>query len=391
VISHIDFAVLADDLVGASFCAARLYERGLRPVVIWEREEGFEHADVVVVDMQTRAREAVTHPDASERAGDWVEWLLDEGCRNFELRVDSLLRGSPSHELRGIHRRLGIDNYLVVAVVAFPDAGRYTLSGVQHCVTQASDQEHEKDVGAHLFPGQDHAVVQMATVQQGWSAILGELIANAQAGGTRFVVDASSNEDLAQIAMAVDRLTAVKPVLTVSSGGWLHRHPVALTPRRGFIVVAATATRTNEVQVTQLLATGQAALLRPHEALNLAHRSQSLRETLIETPTLIVADFNGGPQPGSDPEQVAAAAASLLSAAEAEHSKCDGVVVSGGEVADALARTLEAKHLESEGEVGPLCSISRIEGGPWTGLRLAVKGDGAGSPHGLRNMVAALR
>ena len=99
----LEIGVLTDDLAGALASAARLRVNGLRPRVVWNETDVPATADALVVDMRTRDRAE----DPGRQARRWAAYLRAVGCRRFELRIDSTLRGSPAAELEGMLGGLG--------------------------------------------------------------------------------------------------------------------------------------------------------------------------------------------------------------------------------------------------------------------------------------------
>src|SRR3954468_2574817 len=219
--------VLADDLTGALGSAARLKAGGLDPVVVWRPEDLREPPRAVVVDMRTR--DAPLGPRAT--AARWAERLRELGCECFEQRIDSTLRGAPAEELAGLLEGAGKTDAIVVAVPAFPDAGRVCAGGIQAGV----------DVAERLF-----GRAQVVRPEALRSAI--------EAGATRLVVDGGREKDLLAAAQAVDGLD----VVTVSSGGWLKYHPRA---RGEFVlVVLGSNTELNHRQLARLRERGDVAI-----------------------------------------------------------------------------------------------------------------------------------
>ena len=157
--------VLADDLTGALGSAARLRAGGLEPVVVWRPEDLPREfrPRAAVVDMRTR--DSPAGPRATAAA--WAERLRKMDCTRFEQRIDSTLRGTHAEELAGLLDGADLRDAVVVAVPAWPDAGRSCSGGVQCGV----------EVGPALF-GEPVEVVRPE-----------ELVARVRAGATRLVVD----------------------------------------------------------------------------------------------------------------------------------------------------------------------------------------------------------
>ena len=101
---------------------------GLDPLVVW-RPEDLPRA---VPPARRRGRHAharrAARP-ARDRRARGRERLRALGCERFEQRIDSTLRGAPAEELAGLLEGAGLTDAVVVAVPAFPDAGRVCAGG----------------------------------------------------------------------------------------------------------------------------------------------------------------------------------------------------------------------------------------------------------------------
>jgi D-threonate/D-erythronate kinase len=155
---RIEIGVLADDLTGALASAARLKKRGLLPAIHWRLDGGPPGTDAVVIDMRTRDRGV----DPRAQARHWAGRLRELGCQRFELRTDSTFRGNPAAELDGLIEGAGFADPLVLAVPAFPDAGRITVGGRQ---LVRGGTEH--DVARLLFGDRPASAIGRSEVEAG--------------------------------------------------------------------------------------------------------------------------------------------------------------------------------------------------------------------------------
>jgi D-threonate/D-erythronate kinase len=355
--------VLADDLTGALGSAARLRDGGLETLVVWRAEELPEafRPRAVVVDMRTR--DAPAGPRATALA--WSRRLRELGCARFEQRIDSTLRGAPAEELAGLLEGAGLGDAVVIAVPAFPDAGRVCVGGRQ----RAAGTSREVEVAPALF-GPDASVDVVAP---------GDLADRVRAGdATRFVVDGADDDDLRVAAEAVGALERDGvPVVTSSPGGWLRHHPVAAGTRAEFVlVVLGSNTAGNHRQLDALRDGREAVVVVPAGAGDPAPGS----DPLAAGGATVVVETISGSEPDDerrDPrlaDHAADAAAALLGRAHERGLHCRGVVASGGHMASRLVDALAADCLGVLGEVAPLCPRAMLAGGPWSGLPVVTKG-----------------
>jgi D-threonate/D-erythronate kinase len=342
--------VLADDLTGALGSAARLKAGGLDPVVVWRPEDLREPPRAAVIDMRTR--DSPLGPRAT--AARWAERLRELGCECFEQRMDSTLRGAPAEELAGLLEGAGKTDAIVVAVPAFPDAGRVCAGGIQAGV----------DVAERLF-----GAAQVVRPEALRLAI--------EAGATRLVVDGENERDLLAAAEAVDGLD----VVTVSSGGWLKYHPRA---RGEFVlVVLGSNTELNHRQLARVRERGDVAISADAHAHASGARTRVVQTILGAEPD----DLQRDPRLA---DRAADEAAALLEIAHARGERCRGIVASGGHMASRLVDALGAERLAVSGEVLPLCPRGTVAGGPWSGLSVITKGGLIGDDRTLATLVDEL-
>jgi uncharacterized protein YgbK (DUF1537 family) len=351
--------VLADDLTGALGSAARLKAGGLEPVLVWrpgDLPDGFRPR-AVVVDMRTR--DAPHGPRAT--AAEWAGRLRELGCERYEQRIDSTLRGHPAEELAGLLDGAGLGDAPVVAVPAWPDAGRVCVGGVQRGASR------EIDVAQTLF-GRPAAVVRP------------EGLAPALAGGAdRVVVDGETDADLLAAARAVEALEA--PVVTASPGGWLQYHPLAARADTGFVlVVLGSNTALNHRQARALAQARELTEAGDWDGLAAGGG------TIVVT-TIAGADPDDLRRDPLIADRAADEAAALLGAAHERGLRCRGVVASGGHMASRLVDALGAQRLAVDREVAPLCPRGTVAGGAWSGLAVITKGGLVGADDTLRILV----
>jgi uncharacterized protein YgbK (DUF1537 family) len=328
--------VLADDLTGALASAARLKAGGLDPVVVWRPEDLRDSPRAAVVDMRTR--DAPLGPRRTAAA--WAQRLRELGCERFEQRIDSTLRGAPAEELAGLLEGAELRDAVVVAVPAFPGAGRVCAGGVQQGV----------EVAPALFGDAAAEVVRPEALRE-----------RLAAGVTRLVVDGSSDADLRATAEAVDGLD----VVTASPGGWLKYHP--RSHGEFVLVVLGSNTALNHRQLARLRERGNVAVAADAHAPAAGAQTRVVQTILGAVPD----DLRRDPRLA---DRAADEAAGLLEAAHARGERCRGIVASGGHMASRLVDALGAQRLAVAGEVAPLCPRGTVASGPWSGLAVITKG-----------------
>jgi uncharacterized protein YgbK (DUF1537 family) len=380
-------AVLADDLTGALASASRLRRAGWRPAVRWRAEDLPERADAICVDMRTRDRGV----DRGARVRAWARGLRERDCDRYELRIDSTLRGQPAEELDALVAGADLDAPWLLAVPAFPAAGRVTRAGRQRLEGAAPDAL-DVDVAATVFPGREVRRLTIADVEGDSSAAFEAMDLAAGRGVRHFVADATAEGHLERIA-ALTRVVeaAGVPLVTVSPGAWL-RFLAPPLPDRFALVVVATGSEPTRDQLAVLHDAGAGAGAGlPGPLLPSTPASASAIPVDELAGATVVVETATAAAPHDDLAEAAArAAADLLGRATAAGRACQGVVVSGGHAAACLVDALGAHALAVEGEVAPLCSRATLVGGRFDGLPLVAKGGLVGGPATLVELAAGL-
>lgn len=392
-------AVLADDLTGALASAARLQRRGLRTIV---QKEAPVHeslyAEAVVVNLATRERSGpgvLTLHDPQRTACLAADRLRKLGCRCFELRVDENLRGEPALELDGLLEGAALHDPCVIAVPAHPEAGRLTRRGAQVCFEPATLRGYEQEIASRLFRAQRSEVIALEAVRSEVESLGAYLRSRVGSGARRFIVDADREEDLCLVAQAVAEVQAERDVVTVSSGAWLSYHP-PLVPGQSFVLVAiGSPTDVNDVQLGRLEARPRVKVLTAEDRVNLLDNRSSPAPALFGDHDCVVlaADevADGDHRRVQVASEVAGHVEEILSAARMQAYSCAGVVASGAFTAQRVATALGAALVEPIAEPLPLCPIGALSGGPWAGLRIALKGGLIGGPDALIDLVTYLQ
>jgi uncharacterized protein YgbK (DUF1537 family) len=394
----VEIGVLADDLSGALASAARLRSRGLNPVVHWCREEVPAESDAVVVDMRTRDGGA----EPAREARRWGARLRAIGCRRFELRIDSTLRGATRDELRGMLAGAGLRDPWVLAVPAFPDADRTTVDGIQRVT--GSGGSLEIDVRERIFGVGGSAVIRRDDIESGGERVVAVMHRAARQGTRHFVADATHDLHLSELAGAAGLVEDEgTDLVTASPGAWLRYHPAraSVRPRdrqartvpgpRFVLVVLSSPTEANSAQLDELIAREDPTVLDPARAsAGWSEGDADPTAGVVVVQTIRSADPVTS-EAGGPAEVAASSAASLLDRLRRRGDRCAGVIVSGGHAAACLAEALGARGIEAEEETRPLCGTGTLSGGGWDGLRIVTKGGLVGDPGTLSEIVTSLR
>lgn len=377
-----EVGVLADDLTGALASAAMLRATGLRTVVTWRPGEPPAEAGALVVDMRTRDYGA----DPRERTASWAAHLRAVGAKRIELRIDSTLRGAPALELEGAVAGAGLADPWVLAVPAFPSAGRTVVDGKLHA-PGVRPPVRGWPVAPALFGPAEVTLLALDLVAAGPEAVLATMRSGA---GARFLADGETEEHLRVMAEVARRLADdPRGMVTVSPGAWLRYHR-ASARRRYPLVVLSSPTETNREQLAVLRERYRTAVFPAGELLS-GERAPEWTEPadvlVVETINQLTGDAG---QAWVQSTVAAKAAERLIEDATRHGLTCGGIVVGGGATGSALMDALGVPALDAEAEIAPLCPRSRVTAGRWAGLPVITKGGLVGGPETLSQLVAAL-
>jgi uncharacterized protein YgbK (DUF1537 family) len=333
-----------------------------------------------------RTRDGSREP--AKEASEWGAFLREIGCRRFELRTDSTLRGAAAEELAGLLDALALADPWVLAVPAFPDAGRTTVDGMQR-VPEAG-VAREIDVSDRIFPGSSRSIIRTDHLESGGREAVAFMQAAARRGTRRFIADATNDRHLSAIAGAVSLVEGDgTELVTASPGAWLRYHPAAVPRSRFVLVVLASPTEQNRQQLDELVASTKATVLEPAEG-----RDWSLEghpERGDDASVVVVQTVQGSHEEiGDVAAEAVRSATDLLGRTEREGSRCIGLVVSGGRTAGLLMDVLGARGVRALDEIRPLCGSGQLVGGGWDGLPIITKGGLVGDPSTLRELVESL-
>lgn len=407
LVTHHQFpciGVIADDLTGATVAGSALSAAGLRTVVVsqqdWPapgesspetRADWPAGAEALVVNVGSR--EVAIDPRLSlstvpELVASAVRRLRVLRCPRIELRVDGALRRDYSSDVDAAVSAARLNNPLVLAVPAYPSAGRWTSGGRQVIVVPGA-AERDVLVSSRLFGEHQSQVVTEATVAAGPDAIA-ELVSTASDVTRHFVVDAKNEAHLRDAALAAAILESEFDLLTVSSGGWLRYHPAAASSG-GFVLMAmGLPTPPNETQLRQVLDTCHSRLMLVDEAVGLAMDPAALARCASEVDVMIIK-ATGYAETDSNrliaAQLVADAVQAVLVTTHRYGIRCRGIIGAGAFTAARVAVALGATNILPTNQTAPAVPIGILSGGAWSGLPIAAKGGLVGGASALVEIV----
>lgn len=382
--------VIADDLTGCNATGA-LYSRfGLRAMSISRPEQISRFADstdVLLVNTASRhlpPAQAYAAVRAAVEAGGDVPLIVK--------RVDTTLRGNLGTELDAVLDALAPraqrGRLRVIAVPAFPDAGRVTIGGSQLLDGRPLDRtDVARDPFAPVNESRIKTLLQrqtartigeiaLAEVEQGAESVMAQLCTRTE---DIVVCDATRNEHLRTVARAVAEVSMSRHTqwVVLDSGpfGAAVAAEVELRAANDVpgVVVAIVGSRTPRTR-EQLL----------HSEVNVGARWVDL-DSQRPDPAAAVAELSrlahsGAPVVGvrvtgddGATDEILSSLAAIAARSVAELQPA-GLYASGGEVAACVTSALDADGFAIERQLLPLAVGGRLVGGPHDGLPFATKG-----------------
>jgi D-threonate/D-erythronate kinase len=422
--------VIADDLTGANDTAIQFAKHGMRTFVHWNLQRGLtipDCADVAVLDTETRP---VSAREAYQIAGAAARLLQSAGISRIYKKMDSTLRGNVGAEIRAIADIFRPE--ITVIAPAYPRYGRTTEAGHQ-CVhgrpvsLTETACDPRSPVSQSFLPdlirAQTEAAVELVTsdvVSAGRTAVA-EAIAGCLARGRNWIVfDVVVDRDLRNIAAAAAEYPAV---LWVGSTGLAEMLPEALAlPTRPkmerqagadgpALVIAGSVSASVRAQIDELVSALGSPVIQvdPEQALRnpAAEIAACLAQAraagagnpaamVISSAAAIGSRDRGlaeGLRLGISGTDVGARIARMLGsiAGALAGDGCSGMVLTGGDTAFAVCRTLKVDYLEVIEEVAPGIPMCVSAGHRSGSLRIVTKAGGFGDRNALVKAVRALR
>lgn len=420
-------AILADDLSSCTDCGIQIARNGLQVYVPLKSGEDISSLvgyDVVAIDLASRA----VSPEQAYRLAREAARRIGPHFRSFYKSIDSTLRGNLGAEIDGVMDVIAFD--LAVIAPAYPFYGRTTLNGLHslngqpvHLTEFGSDPQRpvrESDL-LKLFSSQSHRQVghiSLEALRQGKAAVASRMKALCRSGIELVVFDAMTEPDLSRIVKAA--VESGLRVLWVGSTGLAGHISTILTPRPAgegrreiqlgrpisppTLTVSGSASQVTRLQVTQAVALSGASLVRmnPFAALQpgqagqdeiksccallcsvLATGQDAILEVVSDRATVAATQAAGG-QLGLPPLKVSERIVESLAEATrlvVDRIKLAGLVLTGGDTANAVCRGLGAQGILILEEVEPGIPLAQLIG--VRPIRIVTKAGGFGNPNTL--------
>ncbi|WP_246105596.1 four-carbon acid sugar kinase family protein [Sporomusa termitida] len=411
-------AIIADNLIGANDAGVQFRKFGFSTQVV------LNHLDVVgrcagvdVISVNTNSR-TVSAAVAYDRVNQVAAALHKLGFKRFYKKIDSTLRGNIIEELQAMMDALALT--LAVIVPSYPAHGRIVENGYLQLVQEWGGSSVPVPVGyipsiIRCSPSLPVAVIDLNDVRQGEKKIVQKITALHTAGIRVIAIDAVTEVDLRNIAVALCRLPL--PYLAAGSSGLAGSLPIAwkvvnqaiLSARQGTLVVAGTLNQVTAEQITsmldypdtELIPIQAAAIYAGRIAEEQARVMTSIGAALINgrIPVVVIDTLlenrnhtdalSLSVQVQKVGHIVTALLAHIAKETAEQHGLCN-LVISGGGTATSICQTLGITVIDLERELLAGIPIGKAVGGHCDGLHLVTKAGGFGKRNSLRKVLELL-
>lgn len=423
-------AIIADDLTGANDTGIQFVKQGLSTLVVFgsiDFQSLYGEVDVVAVATDSRWS---SPPEAYSRVRAVAAALRALGVSRVYKKIDSTLRGNIGAELDAVMDVF--ESEVAFVVPAFPATGRVTLHGRQLVKDVPLDQtEMALDPVSPVTESHIPTIISEQTqrqighvaldrVDQGVSALRDLLEEKTKAGDQIIVVDAVTQDHLSVIAGSIASLN--RPCVVAGSAGLAAELPQALKmtvlhsssalkrSHQGVLVIGGTLSRvlrpqfeyakstlglhTMPVGVRGILDDSDCGSQKTQELVSLAiSRLSAGRDVAISVDpgsgaarTARVGDLAPEGDAVGDSRRITdylgSVAASILASCPVS-----GLVLTGGDTAVAVCRSLGAVGLVLLNEIQPGMPAGRLIGGPYDGLIVVTKAGSFGEKDAIARAI----
>ena len=389
--------IVADDLTGAGDSAVQFACRGIPSMVIFGNEKPPKNVRVLAINTDSRG---LSCSEATVATANAARLLKKLGVTNFYKKVDSMLRGQLGAELESLMDTLGIETALVAP--AYPANARVTAGGF-HLANQIPVAESEASVDPVCPVRESHlpsllkascrrkvGFISLSIFNKGEAAVELEIEQLRREGNQIIACDSTTEAHLkiiagyllknsgvlgcgtAGLAKAMSQLQSGKELPQEFNG---QNHNLISLP---VLVIAGSRSPITAKQI--------------ENSINFAKLVPFLLEQESDEIIIfkVVEALKDGKNtilyvPNSTPLLTGPTASSILAdtlgritAGVLAEVAVGGLVLTGGDIAKAVSRQIQAQGIELKAELAPAVPIGCFTGGLKPGLRVISKGGACG-------------
>ncbi len=424
----IKLAVIADDITGANDTAVQFSKRNISSCVRidFDPEKILkETADVIVIDTDSRD---IAPAAAYDRVRTVCEVLRDSGIKGIYKKVDSTLRGNLGAEIEATAAVFQPE--IVVIAPAFPSNKRVTVGGyhlldqipielteIAHAPKSPVDESRIVEL-LHKQTQSKIGLISLHVVIKGLEAVKQAIQQCLECGEKWIVFDAVLDEHLECIVKATQ---SYQRALWVGSAGlaeqltdfyeWsAEQKNIGIGAKGPVLMIAGSVSKVTQVQISTALNLPNIALVKMDVA-NLIHNKESeIRQCAKHAKTQlnqgkdvviasavddsdVLAAVEAGKKCGLSSTEVSEQTAVALGeiAIQLTDYQLAGMVLTGGDTAIHVCRSLGAEAIEIFEEVAVGIPLGRLVGGLCNGLQVVTKAGAFGQEDAFVLSIKAMR
>jgi len=412
-------AIIADNLTGANDAGVQFRKFGFSTQVVLNHTELINHCtgiDVISINTNSRKLSAEVAYDRVYQVG---SALIKLGFRRFYKKIDSTLRGNIAEEINATMKSLALT--LAIIVPSYPAHGRIVENGYLQIVQAWGDNSSSLPicyVPSIIKPATEIpvAVLPLADVRQGEKKLRQKFTELYTAGISLIAVDAVTDEDLHNIAIAISKLDI--PCLSVGSAGLASKLPIAwkvaqqehLGLRLGTMVVAGTLNHVTAEQIISVLDYPNTELIEIqsnaiYDGSSVAEELQQViarvetvlddgRIPVVVTDTLLKnRNDTGALSLSIQVQKYGQAVTNFLAEITQKIVRKHGLrnlVISGDGTTTSICHTLGIGLIDLEREILPGIPVGKVVGSSCDGVHMVTKAGGFGKRNSLRKVLELL-
>jgi len=428
VIEMIKLAVIADDITGANDTAVQFSKRNISSCVRIDFDQKKilkETADVIVIDTDSRD---VAPAAAYDRVKSVCEVLQDSGVKNIYKKVDSTLRGNLGAEIEATATVFQPE--IVVIAPAFPSNKRVTVGGyhlldqipielteIAHAPKSPVDESRIVEL-LHKQTDSKIGLISLHVVMKGLEAVKQAIKQCLECGEKWIVFDAVLDEHLERIVKATQ---GFHKVLWVGSAGLAEQLPdfyqwsaeqknIGIAAKGPVLVIAGSVSKVTQAQISTALNLPNIELVKMNVANLIQDKELEIRQCTIQAKKQldqgkdiviasavddgdVFAAVAAGKKCGLSSTEVSEQTAVALGdiAIQLTDYRLAGMVLTGGDTAIHVCRSLGAEAIEILEEVAVGIPLGRLVGGCCNGLQVVTKAGAFGQEDAFVLSIQAMR
>lgn len=416
--------IIADDLTGANATGVLLAKKGFKTGTFLNLDQYPKDQNFDVVSISTDSR-GIDSKEAYTRVKNVINFFQNSCTSLYTKRIDSTLRGNIGSEIEALLDTL--TDHIAIIVGSFPLSGRISIGGyltVNSLPLEKTSvaQDPKNPVTESYIPkiiqkqtSYPVGFISLKVVLEGSKSIKAELLKQKEQGNKILVLDATTNEDIEEIARATvdSKIKAIAvdpgPFTSALTSQILKDSNKALAQKSMFVVGSVTDVTQSQLEAIQVKYRPLTVKASPKALIYDNTRNQEIDRVVEELlremdqyKIIGVATTKNkdgilnlkeiAKELDITEDDVAARISQGLGeitkrVMDQSHGLIGGLYTSGGDVTVAVCNSLKSAGIQVKDEVLPLAAYGKIIGGQYNNTPIITKGGLIGDS---RAMIQAL-